>query len=270
MRCGARARCQRILWLGVFFAFTIILGGSGVEGADTIYFKDGMRTVCGGNAWEKDDEVHCEYDGGLLIYPKAEVARIEKGRSVEPHGAIQKNREPELASPRPADPSPGAEPGSATSPAPQGPRGVLFYDPRRPHKYWSSETRHHDTFREAISALAQEFNRSPQWVEQNMGASNELNEVRQNLAARLSGPAIGASAAEPPQGAGNEFYNPRRPQKYMTGVHARHSSFQEALEALAREFNRPVDWVERHMGDSNDVDAIRQNLKNAQDAEMPR
>ena len=39
-----------------------------------------MRTVCHGKAWEeKGNTVFCEYDGGLLSYPKAEVDHIEKG-----------------------------------------------------------------------------------------------------------------------------------------------------------------------------------------------
>jgi hypothetical protein len=54
----------------------------------------------------------------------------------------------------------------------------------------------------------------------------------------------------------------------MTGSNARHNSFKEAIEALARDFNKPADWVERHMGESNDVDQIRQNLKDAQHAEL--
>jgi hypothetical protein len=203
-----------------------------------------------------------------LNYPKADVVRIEKGRSVEPETASKKEQEPEHSPPRPADSPPAAEPGAVSSPAPKRPGGILFYDPRRPQKYWSSETRHHDTFRDATSALAEEFNRPPHWVEENMGESNELNDVREKLAARLSGTVTGSSASDPPHSGGSEFYNPRRPQKYMTGSDARHNSFKEAIEALARDFNKPADWVERHMGESNDVDQIRQNLKDAQQAEL--
>jgi hypothetical protein len=268
MPFGARELRHLALWMGVVVALPVIICRGWAEGSDTIYFKDGMRTVCGGKALEKNDEVHCEYDGGLLIYPKADVARIEKGRSVEPEPASKKEQEPELSPPRPADSPPAAEPGVVSFPAPRRPGGILFYDPRRPQKYWSSETRHHDTFRDAISALAEEFNRPPSWVEENMGESNELNDVREKLAARLSGTAAGSSASDPPQGGGSEFYNPRRPQKYMTGSNARHNSFKEAIEALARDFNKPADWVERHMGESNDVDQIRQNLKDAQHAEL--
>jgi hypothetical protein len=153
---------------------------------------------------------------------------------------------------------------------PQKSSGIAFYDPRRPKKYWSSESGHHDTFRDAISALAEEFNRPAAWVEENLGDSNDLNDVRQNLASRLSASASGDAAPVPTQTVPVEFYNPRRAQKYMTGPDAKHNSFQEALEALARDFNKPADWVEGNMGDSNDVDQIRQNLKNAQAAELAR
>ena len=47
----------------------------------------------------------------------------------------------------------------------------------------------------------------------------------------------------------------------MTGPNARHDGFQDALNALAREFNQPPEWVEQNMGDSNDVDQIRENLR---------
>jgi hypothetical protein len=269
-RFGGRELRYLVLWLGVLTALPLIVGRSGAEGADTIYFKDGMRTVCGGKAWEKNDEVHCEYDGGLLIYSKADVARIEKGPAVEPEPAPPKDPAPETAAPRPAAPAPAAASTAVSSPAPQPSEGMLFYDPRRPQKYWSSATRHHDTFRDAVSALAEEFNRPSHWIEENMGESNELNTVRENLAARLSEAATGSPDADPPPAGGHEFYNPRRSQKYMTGSDARHNTFKEAVEALAREFLKPAEWVERHMGESNDVDQIRQNLKDAQHAEMAR
>ena len=68
-----------------------------------------------------------------------------------------------------------------------------LYDPRRPKKYWSSESRHHDTFREAIAALAEDYNRPAAWIEENLGDSNELSDIRETLAARIAK----ASAANP-------------------------------------------------------------------------
>ena len=62
--------------------------------ADAIHFKDGMRTVCHGRAWEENNTVFCEYDGGILSYPKADVDRVEKGPAPvpppdEPSAALQ-------------------------------------------------------------------------------------------------------------------------------------------------------------------------------------
>jgi hypothetical protein len=229
-----------------------------------------MRTVCEGNAWEKGDEIHCEYDGGLLIYPKSDVARIEKGRSVEPE--LDSKIAPEIPAPPVQAKSSVPVPTSGTvlSTAPKSSSGIAFYDPRRPKKYWSSETRHHDTFRDAISALSEEFNRPAPWVEENLGDSNDLGDIRETLELRLSGSAATRATSVSEKGPAVEFYNPRRAQKYMTGADAQHDSFQQAIDALARDFDKPSDWVERHMGESNDVDQIRQNLRSAQEAERSR
>jgi hypothetical protein len=39
----------------------------------------------------------------------------------------------------------------------------------------------HKRYNEAIQALAAEYGQSPQWVQKNMGESNDLNEIHQNL-----------------------------------------------------------------------------------------
>jgi hypothetical protein len=262
--------CHRSLGPAALIGLWALIGHTSVEASDTIYFRDGMRTVCEGNAWEKGDEIHCEYDGGLLIYPKSDVAHIEKGRSVEPE--LDSPKTPEI-DPPPAREAPSvAAPasGTASSATPRNPSGIAFYDPRRTKKYWSSETRHHDTFRDAISALSEEFNRPAAWIEENLGDSNELSDVRENLKMRLSGSAAANATSAPTQEGAIEFYNPRRNRKYMTGPEGEHDSFQEALDALANDFNKPADWVEQHMGESNDVDQIRKNLKNAQEVEIDR
>jgi hypothetical protein len=269
---------QRLLlvitaWIGWRLAMA---GGDWAQAGDTIYFKDGMRTVCEGNALEKGDEVHCEYDGGLLVYRKSDVARLEKGRSIEPELDAKKVEEaaPPTAPATPSMPAPTPQAASPVSPRPVSsskPEGIAFYDPRRPQKYWTSETRRHDTFREAVLALSEEFNRPASWIEENLGDSNDLSDVRETLAMRISeSAAASANPAAAPEAA-IEFYNPRRAPKYMTGPDARHDSFQEAVDALARDFDQPADWVEQNMGDSNDVNQIRQNLKkSAQEAGTAR
>ena len=144
------------------------------------------------------------------------------------------------------------------------PSGVLFYDPRRAQKYWSRPDRKHDAYPEAIAALAEEFDRPAQWVEENMGDSNDLGIIRETLSGRRQSAQARAADASTDLPAGIEFYNPRRAEKYWTGPEARHKSYTEAIEALAREFNKTADWIERFMGDSNDLEQIRASLRGAQ------
>jgi hypothetical protein len=58
----------------------ILLAFSLPATADTIIFKDGMR-VDAPDVWEENGEVKCEIGGIVFGYPKADVERIEKGRS---------------------------------------------------------------------------------------------------------------------------------------------------------------------------------------------
>lgn len=140
--------------------------------ADIIYFKDGMKTNCQEKAWEENGEIKCEYEGVILSYRKADVLRIVKERTAEPatkktasQKAIDKSRKKALT--------------RLKTPSTSG--GLVFYNPRRSHKYWSSATSKHDTFNEAISELAKQYDRSPQWVQTHMGETNNLNEIHQNL-----------------------------------------------------------------------------------------
>jgi hypothetical protein len=65
--------------------------------------------------------------------------------------------------------------------------GIVFYNPRRSYPYWTSETSKHKSYKEAIEALAELYGRSPEWIRQNMGSSNDLTQINQNLSQRLSG-----------------------------------------------------------------------------------
>jgi len=244
-------------------ASTALLGAQRA-GADIIHFRDGMKTVCQGKAWEEKDEVRCEYGGGVLIYPKADVQTIERRKAPDPPTDSPENQAVRV-------PGPASEPPSAPPPAralalPQGrpnASGVLFYDPRRPKKYWSSPTRPHDSYREAVSALADDFDRPGEWVEQHMIDSNDLMEIRRHLEDRRAAGDETQSATGAPAETVVEFYNPRRPAKYWTSENAHHNSLAEALQALARDFAETPEWVESHMADSNDLNVIRQSLTQA-------
>jgi hypothetical protein len=234
----------QIAWLWILPAF----------GGDTIFFKDGMRTLCHGNAWEEKDEIHCEYAGGLITYSKNDVDRIERGTTSKNDSESNHTaNSPGLAPPA----GPGSSSGRAS--------GILFYDPRRAKKFWSSATSHHDSYAEALAALATEFNRTVSWIEDHIGESNDLGQIRDILSARsnTSAPSSGKSI-NPAATKGLDFYNPRRPKKYWTSSEAHHDTLGQAIEALAAEFGKPTAWIERHMGEANDLEEIRQSLQKAQ------
>jgi hypothetical protein len=240
-------------------------------GADVIHFKDGMRTVCHGKAWEEKDEVHCEYDGGLLIYPKKDVSHIAKGSIAA--NTTETNTFQNLRPPASQPPTAGSSPPPAVGlgPFPGSTSGIMFYDPRRAKKYWSSATAHHESYREALSALSAEFSRSASWIEENMGESNDLREIRDILANRSkTSPYPAADIKDYPAAEGIEFYNPRRPKKYWTSQYAHHDTLDQAIEALGAEFGKPAAWIERHMGDDNDLEHIRRSLQEAPTADSDK
>jgi pyruvate/2-oxoglutarate dehydrogenase complex dihydrolipoamide acyltransferase (E2) component len=246
--------------LGLLFA-------AGIAAADTVHFKDGMRTVCRDRAWQEGEEVHCEFDGGVLIYPLADVLRIEKSPAAprESH-AVEDDADapaaPPLSSAAPGPPA-AAPQRKPPPPAPtEDPAGAAFYDPRRSKKYWSATDQQHDTFSEAVSALAEEFGRTPRQIEEQIGDSNDLGEIRRRLRS-APGNAAAGGAPETDELSGLRFYDPRRPLKYATAPERGHRTYEEALAALAAEFQKPPAWIEAHLGESNDVGAIRQRLREA-------
>jgi len=66
---------------------------------------------------------------------------------------------------------------------------ILFYNPRRTHKYWTGRTSKHDTLESAIAALARKYDRTPEWVKAHMGNTNNLYKIHKNLAmSKLNSP----------------------------------------------------------------------------------
>lgn len=230
-----------------------------VASSDVIYFKDGMKTVCLEKAWEEGEDVKCEYDGVVLSYPKKDVERIEERRTRQ-------------QAPITDDKTTGskvsvvAKPGVPSTPAAKT-KGLRFYDPRRTNKYWTSITGKHKTFQEAVAALAEQYDRPPEWIQSHMGETNDLAEIHRNLVAGLAKKQQIPHKATSQSAKIVEFYNPRRTHKYWTSETDRHDTFNQALTALAKEYERPVDWVKRHMGAVNDLHAIRQNLSNRKQQE---
>jgi len=166
----------------------IILGPLNIE-ADVIFFKDGMKTVCQDRAWEKGSEVKCEYQGSILTYQKNDVLRIEKTKIEEEfEEPSPKNRTPSKTalgrakqSPKIKQLSPEKQAASKRqlqSHADNGgslkTKGLEFYNPRRPNKYWTRTNEKHNTLKEAVAALAKEYDRSPQWIQHHMGIKRSL------------------------------------------------------------------------------------------------
>ncbi len=223
-----------------------------VAAPDIIYFKDGMKTVCLEKAWEENGEVKCEYDGVVLSYSKNDVDRIEKRRTQQQTPKSEKKTTTDKLAGE-------SKPDSPSTPTKKA-DGLSFYDPRRKYIYWTSKTDKHKTFQAAIAALAKQYDRPAAWIQSNMGQTNDLDQIHRNLA-------DGSIKKHPPRAKTAstndrvvEFYNPRRTHKYWTSETGRHDTFSQAVAALAKEYERTADWVKRHMGDVNDLYAIRQNL----------
>lgn len=59
--------------------------------------------------------------------------------------------------------------------------GLEFYNPRREQKYWTGKMARHNTLQEAIKALAEQYGVSTEWVESNMGNTNDLGTIHRNI-----------------------------------------------------------------------------------------
>ena len=253
-----------------FVYLAIILGPLNIS-ADIIFFKDGMKTVCHDRAWEEDGEVKCEYDNSILTYQKNDVLRIEK---IQIEKKIEKpQKKKHVLPPAQTASVPAKQPPGVKQAAPQKKlqkltnrdggtetKGLVFYNPRRPQKYWTSDSAKHNTFKEAVAALASQYDRSPDWIQHHMGDTNSLDEIHLNLSNRKLNTPAKIMEVDDKKTSEILFYNPRRPQKYWTSDSARHNTFKEAISALAKAYNQSPQWVQQHMGDTNNLDEIHQNL----------
>ncbi len=60
-------------------------------------------------------------------------------------------------------------------------KGIKFYDPRRPQKYWTGKTERHNSLQDALRSLARQYQVTPKWVEEHMGNSNLLIDIHERL-----------------------------------------------------------------------------------------
>lgn len=234
-----------------------------------------MKTVCHDRAWEEDGEIKCEYNGSILTYQKNDVLRIEKIKidkefekpSKKSRALLKTTSTPAKQSPEAKQPAPEKELQNLTNNAGSiKTKGLIFYNPRRPQKYWTLKTAKHNTFKEAVAALAKQYDRSPDWIQHHMGNTNDLDEIHRNLTnSKLNAPAK-IQEVDYEKAPEILFYNPRRPQKYWTSATAKHNTFKEAISTLAKEYDRSQEWVQQHMGNTNNLNEIHQNLANHKSA----
>ncbi len=222
--------------------------------ADIIYFKDGMKTICQDKAWEEDGQIKCDYAGWVLTYSKDDVQRIVKTHP-------KKKSAPHSKKP-PQDPIVNKNHPPNKPKFPQR-DGITFYNPRRPYKYWTGKNSKHKTYKEAIQTLAQKYERSPEWIQAHMGDSNDLYQIHQNLTNPNLNPEVEIAQKPASNSPGIAFYNPRRTYPYWTSKTSKHKSYNEAIKTLAEEYNESPQWIRNHMGNSNDLKEIRENLNTA-------
>jgi len=146
--------------------------------ADIIYFKDGLKTICQEKTWEADGQVKCEYGGWIISYQKSDILRILI--TTPPTPPAHSKKKPKVT--KKIDPAQG----SSKKNIPPKVKGLSFYDPKRPYKYWTDKNSRHKNYKDAIRALAKKYDRPPEWIQANMGQTNDLSEIHQNLQNRHS------------------------------------------------------------------------------------
>lgn len=221
--------------------------------ADIIYFKDGMKTICQEKAWEEDDQIKCEYAGWVLTYPKADVLRVLKTRTKKQNTPTEKNgqKRPNIT-----------KNSGKKKVSPPIADAIVFYNPRRPYTYWTGKNSKHKRYKNAIQDLAKKYGQSSDWIQAHMGDTNDLEQIHQNLANQVLKRKTVVDPPPVPTSSGIVFYNPRRPFPYWTSKALKHKSYKEAIQALAVEYGQSPQWVQKNMGESNDLNEIHQNLKN--------
>ena len=184
-------------------------------------------------------------------------------------------------------------------------RKVSFYDPHRSKRYWASRNSHFAILDAALDALARQYGRSRKWVEDHMGSENDLGEIHANLVKQRKLEMRGVTEdlkekkpliAKPPEvkkptaqmevlpkaaiqiqipeiPKGIKFYDPRRKHKYWTSPAEHYDTLSDAVRALAKQYGERPEWIEEHLGGSNDLSeihiSIRKSLKLSRDA-MPK
>jgi len=272
----------------IFLTFLLLALFPLAAGGDTIFLKDGTK-IRTKKAWEENGLIKFYLDGSesiIITYSKNIIDRIED------KGTKEKEQSPDSLDP-PTPPVTAAGPVKEKEIEDKKPQskslppvakkstdatstltfktmdheksdGLLFYNPRRKHKYWISSTSHHNTLEVAIAALAEKYGRSPEWVKMNMGNTNSLYKIHKNLGKNIpTGKQSFDNSSILSDISNTLFYNPRRTQKYWASSKSRHNKLEAAIAALAEKYGRNPEWVKANMGNTNNLYKIHQNLTNS-------
>lgn len=74
-----------------------------------------------------------------------------------------------------------APPRADSAPDLDVPKGIAFYDPRRPRKYWVDPDNRFDSLGDALNALAQTYKVPVSWIEEHLGPSNDLATIHEHI-----------------------------------------------------------------------------------------
>ena len=277
----------------IFLTFLLLALFPLAAGGDTIFLKDGTKIITK-KAWEENGLIKFYLEGSesiIITYSKKIIDRIEDGDTTEkepptesldpptpPTAAAGPVKEKEvekkeierkkLQSKKQAyvtkKPAGAASTLTVDNQDNEKSDGLLFYNPRRKHKYWVSSTSWHNTLEAAIAALAEKYGRNPEWVKANMGNTNNLYKIHKNLGKNIPADKQSFDNSSILSEISNTlFYNPRRTHKYWASSKSRHNTLEAAIAALAEKYGRNPEWVKANMGNTNNRYKIHKNLANS-------
>ena len=151
-----------------------------------------------------------------------------------------------------------ASPGKVDEDLVQRVTGIQFYDPRRHVKYQTGTTDRYHTLKEAVDDLATKFDKTPRWVEMNLGDTNDLGQIYRNLSRPIESAQPETETESTTSGL--LFYDPRRAEKYWVSPESRCRTMAEAVGILAKQYGQTPDWIIAHLGETNDLVEIHRNL----------
>ncbi len=171
----------------IFLTFLLLALFPLAAGGDTIFLKDGTK-ITTKKAWEENGLIKFYLEGSesiIITYSKKIIDRIEDGdtkeKEVEKKEIEGKKPQSEHQAPVTRKPAGAASTLTFQNQDNEKSDGLLFYNPRRKHKYWVSSTSWHNRLEAAIAALAVKYGRHPEWVKANMGNTNNLYKIHKNL-----------------------------------------------------------------------------------------